>query len=249
MPVHDWSRVDASILHAFLHGWTEELARALNRGVLPPDYYALPEQLAAGFGPDVLTLTGHEENTDDPPVSQRKAGNGGLIVAEPKMAPTAETDMEFYRRKQTPVVVRHVSGDRVVALIEVVSPGNKSSRHGLRSFVEKAAEFLDKRIHMLILDLLPPGRRDPNGIHCSIWEEVTGKEYVPPPDKPLTLVSYESALTVRAFVRPIEVGSTLPDMPLFLEPNGCVDVPLERTYESAFAEMPLRWRRVLEPGS
>jgi len=58
MPVHDWSRVDARIFHAFHHGWIEELSRALNRGVLPPDYYALPEQFAGGFGPDVLTLDG-----------------------------------------------------------------------------------------------------------------------------------------------------------------------------------------------
>jgi hypothetical protein len=67
MPVHDRTRVDAGIFHAFHHGWIEELARALNRGVLPRDYYALPEQLAAGFGPNVLTLTGHE---DGGPVGQ-----------------------------------------------------------------------------------------------------------------------------------------------------------------------------------
>jgi hypothetical protein len=50
MPVHDWTHVDAGILHAFHHSWIEEIARALNRGLLPPDYYALPEQHAAGFG-------------------------------------------------------------------------------------------------------------------------------------------------------------------------------------------------------
>jgi hypothetical protein len=35
-------------------------------------------------------------------------------------------------------------------------------------------------------------------------------------------------------------------MPLFLEPNGCVPVPLESTYQTTFAAMPRRWRRVLE---
>ena len=38
----------------------------------------------------------------------------------------------------------------------------------------------------------------------------------------------------------------LPAMPLFLEPNGCVMVPLEETYTTAFAVMPHRWRSVLE---
>ena len=58
MPIHDWTRVEAGIFHDFHHAWIEEVKRALNAGVLPDDYYALAEQHAAGFGPDVLTLQG-----------------------------------------------------------------------------------------------------------------------------------------------------------------------------------------------
>jgi hypothetical protein len=246
MPVHDWTRVDAGIFHAFHHGWIEELARTLNAAVLPEDYYALPEQHAAGFGPDVLTLQGSQDDDDGSAESVSSGERTGVLVAAPPLKPTAETDMEFYRRKQTPLVVRHVSGDRVVAMIEIVSPGNKSTRNGLRSFVEKAAELLDQRIHLLIADLLPAGPRDPQGIHAAIWEEIAGQTYLPPTDKPLTLAAYETALTVRAYVRPVAVGDLLPEMPLFLEPNGCVQVPLEGTYQTAFAAMPRRWRRVLE---
>src|SRR3954471_23482667 len=110
MPVHDWTRVDAGIFHGFHYSWIEEIARALNLGLLPEDYYALPEQHAAGFGPDVLTLQGtkddgHEEDggESDSPKPARSSRGGGLLVAEPKLAPTAETDMEFYRRKQASV--------------------------------------------------------------------------------------------------------------------------------------------------
>jgi len=159
---------------------------------------------------------------------------------------TAETVMDFYRRKQTSAVIRHVSGDRVVAMVEIVSPGNKSARNALRSFVEKAAQLLDQRIHLLIVDVLPPGKRDPQGIHAAIWEEIAGEEYALPEGKPLTLAAYESALTVRAFVRQVAVGDALPEMPLFLEPDGCVQTPLEATYQAAFEVMPRRWRRVLE---
>ena len=56
MPIHDWTRVNAGIFHHFHHGWIEEIARGLNSGLLPADYYALAEQIAGGFGPDVLTL-------------------------------------------------------------------------------------------------------------------------------------------------------------------------------------------------
>ena len=95
--------------------------------------------------------------------------------------------MEFYRRRQSTVVVRHAGGDRVVAVLEVTSPGNKPSRHALQSFLEKVAELLDRRIHLLILDLHPPTARDPRGIHGVIWENISGQEYVAETGKPLTL--------------------------------------------------------------
>jgi hypothetical protein len=154
--------------------------------------------------------------------------------------------MEFYRRKQTTVAVRHVSGDRVVAMVEILSPGNKSTVGALRSFVEKAAELLDHRVHLLIIDVLPPGPRDPQGVHGALWEYFAGQTYSPPPGKPLTLAAYETALTTKAYVRPMAVGDVLGEMPLFLEPNACVDAPLEATYHTAFNGMPHRWRRVLE---
>src|SRR5438105_14049924 len=65
MPVHDWTRVDAGIFHAFHQQYMIAISNALNSGLLPEDYYALPEQHAAGFGPDVLTLQGTQDEEDD----------------------------------------------------------------------------------------------------------------------------------------------------------------------------------------
>lgn len=174
MPVHDWTRVEAGVFHDFHHSWIEELARALNRGLLPPDYYALREQHAAGFGPDVLTLQEQSDGDVDRPVVPGPAA-GKALVAIPKLKPLAETDMAFYRRKQNVIAIRHVSGDRIVAMIEIVSPGNKAARNPLRAFVQKAADLVENGIHLLILDLHPPGRRDPDGIHGEIWQEIAGQ--------------------------------------------------------------------------
>jgi hypothetical protein len=170
MPIHDWTRVEAGIFHHFHHSWIEEIQRQLNGGLLPDDYYARAEQYAAGLGPDVLTLKGNhakEDGASTPSSTEpERFGNGraGVVLAPPKARLVVETDQAFYRRKQNIVTVRHVSGDRVVAVVEVVSPGNKGSRSALRSFVEKVAELLEQRIHLLILDLHPPGSRDPQGI-------------------------------------------------------------------------------------
>jgi Protein of unknown function (DUF4058) len=244
MPVHDWTKVDAGIFHAFHHEWITEIGRALNRGILPPDYYALPEQQAAGFGPDILTLHGPEMPAGP---GEKPPGHGptGLLLAPPRARFTAETSTELYRRKKSTIVVRHVSGDRVVAVLEIVSPGNKASRHALRALVDKACELLECKVHLLIVDLFPPTKRDPQGIHAAVWEAITGESFERPPDKPLTAVAYESGPAVRAFVEPFAVGDSLPDMPLFLDWEAHVLVPLESSYSAAFASVPPRWQRVL----
>jgi hypothetical protein len=249
MPMHDWTTVEAGIFHAFHHEWISEISRALNRGLLPEAYYALPEQVAAGFGPDVLTLQG---GSGDEPDRSGDASTGGVATAlrtRPQAHFTAETDAEFYRRKKSSIVVRHVSGDRIVAMIEIMSPGNKSNQHAFRAFVEKACELLEHCVHLLIVDPFPPGPRDPSGVHAAIWEQVQDAPFQPPADQPLTLVAYECDLTTRAYIEAVAVGQSLPDMPLFLEPNGCVMVPLEATYATAFAVMPRRWQTVLAPST
>ncbi len=116
----------------------------------------------------------------------------------------------------------------------------------MRSLVEKTAELLDQHIHLLLIDLFPPGPREPRGLHAAIWEEIAGDETVLRPDPPLELAAYEAGLTVRAYVRYAAVGGHLPDMPLFLKPQLSVQTPLQATYDSAFAALPARWRRVLE---
>src|SRR5438105_15600400 len=95
-----------------------ELARALNRGLLPADYYALPEQHAAGFGPDVLTLQEEDGNGAADQAFAETPATGGLLLTAPKLQPVAKTDLAFYRRKQDSIAVRHVSGDRLVAMVQ-----------------------------------------------------------------------------------------------------------------------------------
>jgi hypothetical protein len=249
MLVQDWTRVEAGIFHDFYHGWIEEIKRALNRDRLPEGYYALAEQFAAGLAPDVLTLQSSGNGDGDEGDELRSSPPAGGVVlglAAPKLQPTAETDMAFYRRKQKAITVRHVSGDRVVAIIEIVSPGNTAARNPLRAFVAKAADLLSKGVHLFIVDLFPPGRRDPDGIHNEIWQEIAGQEYEPPSDKPLAVAAYDAGDALRAYVRHRAVGEALPDMPLLLEPGKAITVPLEATYNAAYAEVPRRWRRVLE---
>jgi hypothetical protein len=258
MPIHDWTRVEAGIFHHFHQRWIGTMTDVLNQRLLPAEFYALAEQQGAGFEPDILTLKANESPEPGGPAgplaagsSGRAAGNGtggaGVLMAEPRVRITAETDLEFYRRKQDVVAVRHASGDQLIAVVAVVSKGNKSGRKAFEDFLRKAAELLSHQVHLLILDLQPPTARDPQGIHGAVWDEVAGQPYDRPDDKPLTLAAYQAGTGVRAFIEPVALGDSLIDMPLFLEPGRHVAVPLEETYRLAFESVPRRWRAILEP--
>lgn len=254
MPIHNWSPVEAGIFHDFRHAWIEEIKRSLNAGLLPDDFYALAEQQSGPFGPDVLTLQTSESRPPQPNESTTERNEStiptNVLLAPPSVALTAEADLEFYRRKQNMIAVRHVSGDEIVAVIEIVSRGNKSSNLAIRAFIDKAAELLSQGIHLLLIDLHSPGPRDPDGIHAAIWNEMTAQVYSKP-EKPLTLASYEASAigATRCYVQPVAVGDIMPDMPLFLRPGAHIPIPLESTYGRAFDAIPRRWRSVIEAGT
>ncbi|MCU0706268.1 MAG: DUF4058 family protein [Fimbriiglobus sp.] len=239
MPIHDWTRVYAGIFHDFHQLWCAEMRNRLNAGLLPTDHYALLEQVAVGVEGDVITL----QDREDGPTAD--ADGGVATLAAPKTRFVAELGKFPPRRKNT-VAVRHVSDDRVVAVIEIVSPGNKESNRAMQSFVDKAVDLLAKGVHLLVVDLHPPTLRDPRGIHSVMSEELAGEEFHPPEGGPLTAVAYEAGVPPKAYIKPLRVGGVLPDMPVFLRPGVHVSLPLEETYTSAYQAVPARWRRVID---
>src|SRR5690348_11858505 len=122
MPVHDWTRVDAGVFHHFHHSWIEEIKRALNHGLLPPDYYAMAEQVTSWMVPDVLTLQRpvFGRLTPEPTAS---AGGLAVAAAPPRARFHARTERDVYAKKAKAVTIRHRSGHPLIAMIEIVSPG------------------------------------------------------------------------------------------------------------------------------
>jgi hypothetical protein len=223
--------------------WTGALARALNAGLLPPDHYALAEQIETPREPDVLTLRGPTGN-----LSAEPTGATGVALAEvpPRVRYRAKAEVDLYAAKAKAIVIRHMSRHQIIAVAEIVSPGNKSSQQRFAAFVDKAEQLSRAGVHLLVVDLFPPGSRDPQGIHKAIWDEFMDNEFSLPPGLPLSLAAYIGGIGTEAFVEPIAVGSVLPPMPLFLTPETYVQVPLEETYQSAWEAMPALWRDVLE---
>ena len=152
--------------------------------------------------------------------------------------------MAAYRAVRRTLAIRHTSGHRVVALLEIVSPANKDRTQSVADFVEKAHSALQHGCHLLVVDLLPPGRHDPQGMHGAIWEAFDPDEATWPAEKPITLAAYEAATLPEAHLAAVAVGEELPNMPLLLDVGWAVCVPLEAAYQTAYHGMPAFWRNV-----
>jgi hypothetical protein len=246
MPVHDWTRVDAGIYHDFHNVWIAELRNAFNEGLLPEGYYALTEQHAGRLIPDLLTL--HVSQPGPVKGSALPAGSVALADAPPRVHKKLTASASLRARRRS-LAIRHVSGHQLVALIEVVSPSNKDRRDHVDELATKIVSALGLGVHVLLIDLLPPGTHDPHGIHGAVWTllDELDTEDEPQLSENLTLASYVATAPVDAYLVRVATGTPLPAMPLFLQPDSYVDVPLEVTYEAAFRGTPGYYRDILEP--
>lgn len=235
MPVHDWTRVGAGDFHDIHGSWMTELRKSLNGGALPTGFSAQSGRRFGGFEADVLTPGRGDEEP---------SGRGHAVL--PRPARIVETvSRQVYPARQRRLAVR--GADRqLVAVIEIVSPANKRSRAQFAAFVGKAFDTLSHGVHLVVLDVLPPTRCDPGGLHRAIWEAVGGRRYAPPEGEPLTLASYDAGPPPTAHVEPVAVGGALPELPLFLAPGLHAMLPLEATYMEAYRYCPGHVRAALE---
>jgi hypothetical protein len=240
MPLHDWTRGPSGLFHDFHQSWSIRIKDALNSGRLPKGIAALVEQRAGPLESDVLAIESRGRKPLQP--------EGGLAVADrPKTRYVRRTTKELYADKANRIVVKHHLG-RILAVIEIVSPGNKDSRAALRVFVEKTTEYLRSGIHVLVVDLFPPSPRDPFGIHKVIWDEFEEEPFVLPDGKDRILASYETGGERAAYIEPVGIGDSLPEMPLFLANSLHVRVPLEPTYLATWDASPEELRIAVETG-
>ncbi len=242
MPIHDWTRVRAGTFHFFHQRWISAICDALNTGGLPPGFFAMSEQDAKGPIPDVLALKA------PPLVPVGSDGPAGVAVkdAPPRTRVVSHGERTgAYARRADRVTVYFDEGD-LVAVIEIVSPGNKDSTNAMRSFVRKAGKLIRQGIHLMVIDLFPPSVRDPHGIHKPIWDQFKEEPFDLPPDKPLILAAYSAGSVRSAYVEPVAVGDLLTDMPIFLTPEHYVPCPLEATYQTTWNVFPAALKGPLE---
>ena len=82
-----------------------------------------------------------------------------------------------------------------------------------------------------------------------MWESLGGARIAWPADKRLSASSFRIADRIQCYAEPFAVGESVPELPLFYDPDWYVNLPLEATYMAAYAGVPRRWKRVIEASS
>ena len=244
----DWTRVDAGTFHGFHQVWIGQIGLELNRELLPEGYYSHVERTygsvtASENESDVLALDiaggGYE-------------GGGGTAVLEAPPAVAAETEIaaaavsesDWYATRSSRLAIKRNVDHRVVAVLEVASPGNKDRERSVERFLTKLTEALEDGVHVVLIDPFPPGPADPGGLHVQLLRRME-TAYEPPADKPLCAAGYRSGPVKRAYAEPFAVGDPLPKVPLFLTPDRYVDLPLGSSYAAARPVIGKWWEEVL----
>ncbi len=196
MPIHDWTLATAGTYHDFHLKWIAAITDDLNAGKLPPELFAMAEQIIGGPAPDVVTLRDWPDAPVARPLSSGTQQSGGVAtLPEPIAPPATEFSLAAgpnYVRKKSQIVVKHELG-HVISVIELVSPGNKHSQVEIGRLVQKSASLIHEGINLLVIDPFPPTLRDPQGIANLISDEIDASCDLPfSADRPLVATSFQA---------------------------------------------------------
>ncbi len=156
-----------------------------------------------------------EESRLRPDVTVAETGREG-IIAEPQTAATATAVLvplpELEEVRHYFLEIRELETQKVVTVIEMLSPFNKRAGKGRDEYLARRAEILLSDVHLVELDLLREGERLPMG-------------------KPLPKGQYYAIIS-RSYKRPIAevyawtIRQPLPTIPIPLK-RGEADVMLD----------------------
>jgi len=84
---------------------------------------------------------------------QDTGGTALLTRLSTKVVQSVEKESLFPKRR---IAVRRDEDNAIVAVIELISSGNKHSQKSIQSFLEKSRKLIDDWIHLLVVDPYPP---------------------------------------------------------------------------------------------
>jgi hypothetical protein len=232
MPLLDHFHPPLSTNHSwesFHSNWATRIADAVN-AQLPAEFFAEEHTHFGRVEIDVATFE-HER-----PAAHRNGSS--VAVAEPRVwAPTTAdvTVPAVFPDSFQVKVFNTTAGPTLVAVIELVSPGNKDRAEERRAFAVKSASYLHQGISLIIVDVVT--NRGGN-LHNETARTFSDDSRLMMTDADLYAVAYRPVLReerseIDVWMHRLAVGQSLPTLPLRLTGDLFVPVDLESTYTEA----------------
>jgi len=202
--------------------------------ILPDRYVAEPRvHLGSQVEVDVATF-------DRLPGEASGLGFGDRGAWAPA-APTMAVETELADADEYEVRVYDAEHDRrLVAAVEIVSPGNKDRPESRGQFVAKCAALLRQRVSVVLVDVVTA--RDFN-LYAELLEWVGERDPAIGDDPPSTYAvacrwrPRGASRWLEAWNRPLAVGRPLPVLPLWLNDDLAVPLDLEASYEQTCRDL------------
>jgi hypothetical protein len=216
---------------SFHSSWATRIADALTERWLPPNYIA---EENVHLGPSVEIDVGTVER--ESPTEGTKRAQGVATVSPALWAPPAPDAVlpsAFPDTFEVQVICTD-TGPKLVAAIELISPGNKDRLSERRAFAVKCASYLSQGVGVIIIDIVTNRRAN---LHNELLEVMQAPEALK-----LDTGCYLYAVAYRPLRREgkdeidiwrsrLGLGKPLPELPLGLRGDLVVPVEFESTYE------------------
>jgi hypothetical protein len=215
------------------HGqWPGEIVRELDK-TLPPQYRAAP---TVHLGREAEVDVGTFESRPRLGAVKSETTNGGNAVAvwapaEPTLA--VDTDLADFDEFEVRVYDTR-RGQRLVAAIELISPGNKDRPEKRSQFASKCAGLLRQGVSLALVDVVT--ERSAN-LYADLleligqWDQTLGAK--PPPIYAVACrwTPRGARGRLETWNRAVAAGSPLPSLPLWLAEDFVLTLDLEASYE------------------
>jgi hypothetical protein len=222
-PLHPWESFHAA--------WADAIMGRLNE-LLPPRYFAA---IQVHLGSRVEADVAEFEQAQD----AGQPGNGapgGVAVAT--WAPPAVTTVlpAVFPDSIEVQVFDTRDGAVLVAVVELVSPGNKDRPETRRAFAAKCAAYLQRGIGLVVADIVTNRQADLYADLVALLGQSEAAGLLA--GAPLHAAAYrpvrrQESNQIDVWLRPLAVGQPLPLLPLALRGAGCVPLDLDATYTEA----------------
>jgi hypothetical protein len=214
---------------SFHSAWANAIVGRLNRNVLPEHYWAIPQvHVGARVEIDAATFRLREES--------EAPGNGvATAVWAPPQAKLAVA-ADFGDTDTFEVQVREETRRRLVAAVELVSPANKDRPTHRRDFAIKCASYLRQHVSVIVVDVVTERRDKMHGELMQLLQ--LPAELLEAGSFPLYAVAYrlkaqEEQQRLELWPEQLQVGTTLPTLPLWIGEDEAVPLDLEASYVAA----------------